>query len=309
MVYLIARGKGADYLNWQCSVFGKELESRSMSGANETSSMSRHKNDNNYSASGLGSPDSVASDATPVTNNAAVTTKKRNGNHSLHSLWEYKSTSLTGNDDRNSPTKISTVAVSPDASADEKNNPGKSRKSLVALEANKLVSTSSSSLHETAQPRKSVKEEAKKFEVGKKKSEDELILLKKELGKLRGEEVESEKDTSSLQAVQENKTFQFWQQKSKNTSPVAKNESTSYNKTVSTESPRGDFVVADALAGPVTVAATATAATEVTSDAANAKENTFDNNSITSGDSAQLMSEFRALIEKLVQKGKLFQLS
>ncbi len=238
----------------------------------------------------------------PVTNNAVVTTKKRNGNRSLHSLWEYKATSLTGKDDRDSPTNITTGAVSQDASADEEN------KSNVALEAKILVSTSSSSLHETAQLRKSVKEEAKKFEVGEKKSHDELALLKKKLGKLQGKEVEPEKDTSP---IQENKTFQFWQQKLNNTSPAAKNKSSSYNKTGSAKSTDGHFVVADALAGAVTVSATGTAATEVTSAAVNAEEGTipsenkaFDNNSITSGDSASLMSEFRVLVEKLVRKGK-----
>ena len=85
---------------------------------------------------------------------------KRNGN-SLHSLWEYQATSLTGKDDPDSPTNITTGAVSPDASADEENKP---------------VSPSSSSLHETAQLRKSVKEEAKKFEVGEKKSHEFLSL-------------------------------------------------------------------------------------------------------------------------------------
>lgn len=281
-----------------------------MSGANE-----------NYSTSGPGSPGTVASDATPVTNNKVVTTKKRSTKNSLHSLWEYRATSLTGKDDRDSSTNITTGAVSPDASPDDENKSGKNdavhKKPLIASEGEKLVSTSSSSLHENVQqPRKSVKEEAKKFEVGKKKSEDELTLLKKELGKLQGEEeVEPEKD-APRQAVQEKKTFQFWQQKSNNTSPAAKNESTSFNKAVSTKSSGGDFVVADALAGTVTVAATATAATEVTQAAANAKEGSIpsesksiDNSSITSGDSAQLMSEFRALIEKLVHKGKLLQLS
>jgi len=286
-----------------------------MSGTNTkgTSPMAADsKKDNNYQTSDRGSPDSVASDATPVTNNAAVPKKKRNN---LHSLWEYRATSLTGKDPDSPPAAAKTTTtvqseasprvVSPVVSAKEGNKPGQSdgelailEKDLDAIDAKNVATNSSTSPN--VQPR-SVKEEAKKFEAEKNESEDELTLLKKELGTLQGKKLEPKEDTP----LQKKKAYQFWEQQTKDTSTVAKNESTSMNKSVSTESPRDDLIVA----------ATATAATEITSAATVAEEGdmpseskSFDINSISSGDTAQLMSEFRAIIEKLVRKGKLLQL-
>lgn len=296
-----------------------------MSGTKETRSMAPFspgaagsKKDNN----GRESPDSVASDATPVTNNAAAPKKKKSD---LHSLWEYRATSLTGNDPGSPPTTASSKAsprvVSPVASASSSpgspvneqaardNELAMPKKELGAIEAKKLATKSSSSSL-NVQPR-NVKKEAKKFEVGKSKTDDELTLLKKELETLQGKSEESKKDTPPLQ---KKKSYLFWEQKTKNTLPLAKNENASFSETVSAELPGDDGVISDAFTGGA-VAVTAAAATKGTPAAPIAGEGSmpsedksFDNDSITSGDTAQLMSEFRALVEKLVRKGKLLQL-
>eukprot|EP00984_Skeletonema_dohrnii_P004449 scaffold1582_cov143-Skeletonema_dohrnii-CCMP3373.AAC.17 len=305
-----------------------------MSGTKETSSLAPFspgaagsKKDKNEPSSGRGSPDSVASDATPVTNNAAAPKKKKSD---LHSLWEYRATSLQGNDPGSPPTTVRTTktawsnasprVVSPVASASSSassspgplvNKPASSddelallKKELDAIEAKKLATKSSSS-SPNVQPI-DVKKKAEKFEVSKRKSGDELTLLKKELETLQGKKVEPKKDTP----LQKKKSYLFWEQKTKDLSPPAKNKSTSFNETGSTKSPGDDGRVA----GAVTVAATATAitataATQGTSAAAVEEEGiipsedkSFDNDSITSADTAQLMSEFRALVEKLVRK-------
>eukprot|EP00986_Skeletonema_menzelii_P021477 scaffold34685_cov131-Skeletonema_menzelii.AAC.1 len=290
-----------------------------MSGTKETRSMAPFspgaagsKKDNN----GRESPDSVASDATPVTNNAAAPKKKKSD---LHSLWEYRATSLTGNDPGSPPTTASSKAsprvVSPVASASSSpgspvneqaardNELAMPKKELGAIEAKKLATKSSSSSL-NVQPR-NVKKEAKKFEVGKSKTDDELTLLKKELETLQGKSEESKKDTPPLQ---KKKSYLFWEQKTKNTLPLAKNENASFSETVSAELPGDDGVISDAFTGGA-VAVTAAAATKGTPAAPIAGEGSmpsedksFDNDSITSGDTAQLMSEFRALVEKLVRK-------
>ncbi|KAK1735463.1 hypothetical protein QTG54_013626 [Skeletonema marinoi] len=282
------------------------------------------KKDKNAPSSGRGSPDSVSSDATPVTNNAAAPKKKKSD---LHSLWEYRATSLQGNDPGSPPTTVRTTktawsntsprVVSPVASASSSpgplvNKPASSddelallKKELDAIEAKKLAAKSSSS-SPNVQPI-DVKKKAEKFEVSKRKSGDELTLLKKELETLQGKKVEPKKDTP----LQKKKSYLFWEQKTKDISPLAKNKSTSFNETGSAKSPGDDGRVA----GAVTVAATATAitataVTQGTSAAAAVEEEgsmpsedkSFDNDSITSADTAQLMSEFRSLVEKLVRK-------
>jgi len=312
-----------------------------MSGTKETSSLAPFspgaagsKKDKNEPSSGRGSPDSVASDATPVTNNAASAPKKKKSD--LHSLWEYRATSLQGNDPGSPPTTVRTTktawsnasprVVSPVASASSSassspgplvNKPASSddelallKKELGAIEAKKLATKSSSS-SPNVQPI-DVKKKAKKFEVSKRKSGDELTLLKKELETLQGKKVEPKKDTP----LQKKKSYLFWEQKTKDAPPLAKNKSTSFNETGSAKQPGDDGRVA----GAVTVAATATAitataATQGTSATAveekgsmPSEDKSFDNDSITSADTAQLMSEFRALVEKLVRKGKLLQL-
>ena len=215
------------------------------------------KNVNERLSSGRGSPDSAASDATPVTNNAAAP-KKKKGN--LHSLWEYRATSLTGNDPGSPPTTVRTTTTAWSANSSPR-----------------VVSPVESA---SSSPGRDVKKEAKKFEVDNRKSEDELTLLKKELETLQGKKEESKKDAP----LQKKESYLFWEQKTKDN---AKNEST-----VPTED---DGAISDALTGAVAATAAASASTKGTPDATSAGD-----------DTAQLMSEFRALVEKLVRKGKLY---
>jgi hypothetical protein len=187
-----------------------------------------------------------------------------------------------------------------------------------------------------------VKSEAKNFEVSKTKAEDELALLKKELEELQGKTEEPKKELMPTQIKKKN-VHSFWEQKTKDAPPVAVNKSIPLNQTARyTKSPpekkekelaeagddgaTSDAADAKHVAGSVTVAAAATpqpppapqsasvvksetATTEVASDGVTEEgsvDRSLDNDSITSGDTAQLMSEFRALVEKLVRKGKYY---
>lgn len=224
--------------------------------------------------SGRESPDSDASDTTPVRNNAA-SSKQKKGN--LHSLWEYRATSLKGSPE--GPVRLATPRVV----------------SPVATE------------------RRSVKKEAQKFEANKPK-QDELTLLKKELEILQGKNIQKNNDTP-LQKKKKKNAYLFWEQKSED-SDVSKLNSINQNGSPKSERMRGNNSAAagDSAGAPSIATAgsafTATAASEVTSEAASDVDCPADTDTAQRGQfiTPQLMSEFRAFVEDLVRKGELLQL-
>jgi len=226
---------------------------------------------------GRGSPDSAASDATPVTKNSAPPKKKKSN---LHSMWETKTTSWKGNTPVAPPTTVRTTTtawskpaprVSPAASAASsaassplpppppppvnKQVPAGDdeiallKNDLEAIEAKNvdpkpLASTVSSSSSSPKTPprdfdviKRRVKKEAKKFEVSQTKAEDELALLKKELEALQGKKDEPKKEWTPPRKKKKN-VHSFWEQKTKDAAPVAVNKTIPFNQTASyTKSP------------------------------------------------------------------------
>ena len=301
--------------------------------------------------SGRGSPDSAASDATPVTKNAAPPKKKKNN---LHSMWETKTTSWKGPDTPVAPpttVRTSTTAwpkpapkVSPAASA---TSSATSSPMPPPVNKPRALGAASVSSSPKTPPRDAevlkkhnVKKEAKKFEVSKKEAEDELAVLKRELEALQGKPEEPIKKKESTPPRKKKKNVHsFWEQKTKDAEPLAVSKTVPFNQTASyTKSPpetkgkklaesEDDGATSEAdpkiFAEAVTVAAAATAitATVATEDTPKpapqaappaapeegslaSVDKSFDNDSITSGDTVQLMSEFRTLVEKLVRKCK-----
>lgn len=179
--------------------------------------------------SGRGSPESAASDATPVTKNAAPP-KKKKGN--LHSMWESQTTSWSNRSGPQAPptavrtttpawsTKPKPKKESAAAAAPVKPPPQAAVKTdddelaLLKKELEAMTKAKVEPKKEEAPkppppppvekqsapltPPRNIKNEAKKFEV-KAEGDDELTLLKKELEALQGKpEEEPKKDAAKL---------------------------------------------------------------------------------------------------------------
>lgn len=170
--------------------------------------------------SGRGSPESAASDATPVTKNAAPP-KKKKGN--LHSMWESQTTSWSNRSGPQAPpTAVRTTTPAWSAKPKPKAEPvkpppqaavktGDDELELLKKELEAMTKAKAEPKKEEAPkppppppvekesapltPPRNIKNEAKKFEV-KAEGDDELTLLKKELEALQGkpEEPEPKKD-------------------------------------------------------------------------------------------------------------------
>ncbi len=185
---------------------------------------------------GRGSPESAASDSTPVTKNAAPP-KKKKGN--LHSMWESQTTSWSNRSGPQAPpTTVRTTtpawsakpkpkkesaaatAASSAAAAPVKPPPQAAVKTdddelaLLKKELEAMAKAKAEPKKEEAPkppppppvekesapltPPRNIKNEAKKFEV-KAEGDDELTLLKKELDALQGKpEEEPKKDAAKL---------------------------------------------------------------------------------------------------------------
>lgn len=185
-----------------------------------------------------------------------------------------------------------------------------------------------------------VKKEAKKFE-SKLDADDELALLKEELETIQGKLGEEPKIEEAPPTKKKKKSIQtFWEKKTKHAEPPTVYKSTVSPSTKQKKDlvPAGDEDGANSdAADPKIFAATVTAAAAATAFISNTvtegistppkaplisaavmaapsttevaavadeEDKSLDNDSVTSGDTAQLMTEFRTLVEKLVRKGK-----